>query len=756
MTDFRAQSDDEPATDLAQQIADRVAPDWSAARVGGAQLDALRLIQDIADGFRSAAEPETAPPALFSWRHLQAREEIGRGAFGRVYRAWDPVLKRDVALKLVDTGDRPAADPEMVIAEARCLARVRHPNILAVHGAESADGRVGLWSDLLTGRTLQELLEDKGRLGAEAVIDLALPLADALALIHRRTLVHGDVKPANIMILDDATPVLMDFGAAREQGRLGAAALGSPRFMAPEQLLGAAPSPAGDLFALGVVLYQGLTGRFPWPASTLDELETAYGSQAAPDLGRLPRGFRRLVGELLAAEPERRPTASEVAERMAFLRQAPQRLRRRLAVGVTIASLLIGLGVALLALRTEKRTRMEVQTLRDLTIRALQKADPERTSGPTSVKVIYDALAEEIDSALTEDYPAARADVRLIVARGQHRLGDREAALIHYQRVLDETPADPRVFARRRCVARIGIASVGAEEKHADLAEAAALEALDPDGECAESMPPSQGLVARNALVLVYSAQGRWRDMLNAQLELLSDREALHGVGSLETAVDHHNLGTAYEKLGQGRRALEHGRRAAEILVAHGGEDSLRLGYVKLAIAAAHSGLGDFDEAQENLDEALRLYSANLPDGHRSLLDVSVEQARLWRLTGETARAEARLRAHLGAPEEPLRVRQLVQRNLAYLLIEKQEWDEAHELLASLRRSASGSTPLDSFYRAAESWTAARAGRGSPSSAAGAIEDAFADLERESLQGLEPYRLLERWRGMSADSQAGP
>ncbi|MEM1181421.1 MAG: protein kinase [Acidobacteriota bacterium] len=733
------------ASELAQQIADCEAPDWGADP-GADRVDAMRLIHEVAAGFRAAAAPEAQPPSLFAWRHLDVREEIGRGAFGRVYRAWDSLLKRDVALKLSEPASRRTLEPGVVIAEARCLARVRHPNILAVHGADSVDGQVGIWSDLLVGRTLEQLLDERPRLPAEAVIDVGLPLADAVALIHRRALVHGDIKPANIMIRDDATPVLMDFGAAREQGRSAAAAFGSPRFMAPEQLDGAGPAPEGDLFALGVVLCRCLTGRYPWPATTRDELEAAFRQGDRPDLGGVPRGFRPLVNALLSADPTRRPAAREVADRLAHLRDAPRRRRRRAAVAAVMASLALALALTVTALRSEKRTRLEVQALRDLTISALQEADPERTSGPTSIKVVYDALAEGMDGALAE-YPAALADMRLIVARGQQRLGEEEAALEIFQRVLDETPVGVKQLARRRCVAMLGLADVAAEIPDVARAEAAVEAALDPAGECPRALPPAQKLTARNLLGKVLNRQGKWQEMLEVQVTLLADREQLHGVGGEATAVDHHNVARAYMQVGRLDEALHHGVRAQEILQGVDGEESLRLGYIKLLLAEVHNDRGAFDLAQENLDMARDLYASNLPPDHPALLGLDGEQGRLWRRSGALGRAEALFRDRLQkADAEAPAVRRHALRDLSYILLATGRWSEAGRLLAELRSILPERlSPLTTYFAAAEIYADARQGQAEVEHARRAIDVARADLAGQSLNRIEPYEQLESW-----------
>jgi hypothetical protein len=133
-----------------------------------------------------------------SWGNFQLLQRLGQGGFGEVYRAWDPVLEREIAVKLLLPGDLDA-EQELIsaVSEARALARVRHPNIVSVYGVERRDGRVGFWSDYIRGRTLQSLVETEGRLEAQRVASLGASLCDALAAVHAAGLLHRDVKASN-------------------------------------------------------------------------------------------------------------------------------------------------------------------------------------------------------------------------------------------------------------------------------------------------------------------------------------------------------------------------------------------------------------------------------------------------------------------------------------------------------------------------------------------------------------------------------
>ncbi len=755
-----------PLTDLAEQIADYVEPDWDSLPDDSDDVAGFKLLYEIASSFLRPGDDADPEPALFRWRHLDVLEPLGAGAFGQVYRAHDSVLKREVALKLEHDREGPSTGPDMVIAEARAMARVRHPNILAVHGADVVEGRVGIWSDLLHGRTLDAILDEVESLPVGDVITLALPLAEALALIHQRGLVHGDVKPGNVMIQSDGSPILMDLGAARESGRRHATTLGSPRFMAPEQFDGSETSPASDLFAFGVMLFRALAGHFPWSADSLASLEAIYAAKKAPSLGGVPRRFRGLLGEMLSYSPSRRPTAESLVARLDALRDAPQRLRKRLAVGAVIGSLLVGLVAAIDAYQSEQRGRERAQALRDLVTGALQAADPMRTSGPTSVKVIYDYIAERMDEALLED-PPALAEMRLMVGEGLGRLGEPEVAAEILERTLADLDPESEVHTRRRSLAWLSLVDQRMELGDLAGAEVAIRAAIteterrtDPDG-------PAQVLVAQNKLMMLLGLQGRWAEQIEVQEALLAARQELHGEDSLATAVDHHNLATVYQKVGRFDDALPHEQRAGELLQANGDEGSLRLGYVWLAVASIRMDLGDLDEAERFLDRAAELYRANLPAEHSGFREIESEQARLWRLAGDFARAEALLLEHvkLDEPEsEFYRVGAL--RNLAYIRFADERWDDARALLAEHNASLPPAMiPLEAYYAAALSYADARGAvdehEQAAATAVAAIDEALADLSERELTRTEYYTKLEAWREALVEAgdpsrQAGP
>ena len=251
-------------------------------------------------------------------------EKLGEGAMGVVYRGFDPLLERTVAIKTIKLDLSPAerADFEKrFFQEAKSAARLNHPNIVTVFDAGEAGEVAYIAMEFLEGEDLRQVMVPGRGMAEDQAADIIAGIAEGLAYAHRQGVVHRDVKPANIMVLKNGGVKLADFGIAHLQtgaktqtGTL----LGTPKYMSPEQISGLPVDGRADIFSLGVVLYQLLTGVAPFEgeamAAVMFQVLQRPALPPARHVEHLHPGFAYILSRALAKKPEDRyQTASEFA-----------------------------------------------------------------------------------------------------------------------------------------------------------------------------------------------------------------------------------------------------------------------------------------------------------------------------------------------------------------------------------------------------------------------------------------------------------
>ncbi|MFE9092856.1 protein kinase [Streptomyces sp. NPDC007264] len=254
----------------------------------------------------------------------QLNTTIGRGAMGEVWRAYDQMLGRPVAVKLMlAQGTDPTAESRFRL-EAQTAGRLHHPHVVGVLDFGEQDGRLFLVMELVEGDSLARVLSDDGPLPAERVAAIAAQAAAGLAVAHEQGIVHRDIKPGNLLLDAKGAVKIGDFGIARfmddPSGALTATGqiVGTSLYIAPERALGKPAGPPSDVYSLGCVLYQLLTGQPPFRAeSPIAILHHHLDTPPVPprELGAvLPPAFENYLLGLLAKRPEDRPTARQAAD----------------------------------------------------------------------------------------------------------------------------------------------------------------------------------------------------------------------------------------------------------------------------------------------------------------------------------------------------------------------------------------------------------------------------------------------------------
>lgn len=681
---------------------------------------------------------------------------LGEGGMGQVYRGFDEKLQRPVALKTLRPGHLPDEESKArFLREARVLSRLAHPSICQIYDLIEADGGDFLVLEYVEGRSLEKLLEER-RLSPKEALDFAVQILEALEVAHRERIVHRDLKPANLMLTPKGTIKILDFGIARLSGAIelaspkpeslpaaaeaeslapdpegtrvlaavpGASAsaptrvtrygmiVGTVRYMSPEQAAGLEVTEASDLFSLGILLQELLTGSPAYAETGFPELHQAVLQHRSLPLEGFDPDLCRFIEDLKHPNPQRRPTASQALERVRWLLDKPQRERQRrwwrwaaAAAGIVLVAFsALALALAWKAQAEAERAEREARAANrvvDFLVDLFEIADPEASGGRVvPVQELLTQATRSLAERLQEE-PELRQRLDLVVGGIAWRLGETDLAIpllerAHARMVAEASDAFELARARfqlgavyldrgrlEEAESLLGEAAavfqkLGREEALAETLNslgvvdlrkgrvAAGLERLREALSLAERARLDPGLKGR---ILTNLALGSWHlgELESAELSLRS------AVALLEQAKgrDHvsllgplNNLGLVLKDRGEFERAVTVLERARQI-----GETALGVGHT--AVAAVHSTLGDallqagkLEEAEKLLLQAEAVFRERLGSGHPDRAGVGATLAELYLRKGALGQAElwalGALRVYRAEPGYEERVREL-------------------------------------------------------------------------------------------------
>jgi serine/threonine protein kinase/peroxiredoxin len=297
----------------------------------------LRVLDGLQTGGACAGERKIGEPVIDASRELvpgrvvgpyRIEEELGGGSFGTVFRAHDRALDREVALKVLRPGS--PIPPAALLAEARTAAALNHPNICIIYAVDSSEGVPMIVMEYIAGQPLSKLI-GQGPMQPDQVMGLGRQVAQGMAAAHTQGVIHGDLKPANVLVTAAGLAKVVDFGMARRKipadptdatlvwtPARGGGISGTPAYMAPEQARGQAATPASDVFSLGVILLEMVTGRHAREAENLFELLRRIDREdLTSGLSEVPEPFAAVLRPALAVNPaERHITMAQIAEQL--------------------------------------------------------------------------------------------------------------------------------------------------------------------------------------------------------------------------------------------------------------------------------------------------------------------------------------------------------------------------------------------------------------------------------------------------------
>jgi len=777
--------------ELAERLARLLAAD--AAATGFLDRSTLDLLGTNREPEETDLEPQLpAGTTVGAWRVVSL---LGRGGMGEVYLAdrTDPAFAQRVALKVIKRGMDSQAIVRRFVRERQILARLDHPNLARLlDGGTGPDGRPYFALEWVEGEPITAWCRRRD-LDLDGLLRLMQTVCLAVASAHHRLVVHRDLKPANILVTEDGTPKLLDFGIAKlleddESAGLTLTQLGArpltPAYAAPEQILGEPVSTATDVYALGVMLYELITGALPHRrdqralealASAVEHETVERPSAALRRPGDRARFARRVAGDLdvivltaVHRDPARRyPSAQALANDLGHflagrpIRARPDELgyrvrkfvgRHRLplaAVGAGIAALIAGLVLSLwqahaasvAALRADAAAQ-RAERVKSFLISIFEQSDPEAgEGGKLTARELLERGAASIDSGLAGE-PEVQADLLDAVARIEDNLGLLEQALPHAQRALALRqgvlpPSDGRIGLSQEALGEV-LRSRGKMDEARRTFEAALPVLIHAYGAGSPEVA-----VARRALADTVPQPQQSRRAVELLRQALATFVRRYGETHEESAKTLYQLGEALEQDRQYREAEAAYRRSLVLLERSLGPRSMRVSEVREGLAGLLDRMGKTAEARPLFEQAIAIQQAVLGPHAERLAETLFSYGILLSREEEYARADKAFDDALAifGPDRFDAAHCL--RYLGLSAMGQERYAEAASLLARAAetyRRTMGEDDLQRWRAVADlGWAHLRLGR--LAEARAELGSALAGIER--LGGVDDYELLQ-------------
>jgi tetratricopeptide (TPR) repeat protein len=596
---------------------DELRPDPVTVWAGGSPTPSLDPYQTRA----GEAGPCDGPlPAVPGYEMLGV---LGRGGMGVVYKARQVGLNRLVALKMILGGGQAAGEAlARFRREAEAVARLQHPNVVQVYDVGEHEGRPYFTLELLEGGGLDRRLAGTP-LPPRLAAALVQALAEAVHAAHSRGIVHRDLKPSNVLLAADGTPKITDFGLAKQldadagQTRTGSV-LGTPSYMAPEQADGhvAAVGPRTDVYALGAILYELLTGRPPFKApTTLETLMEVRNEEPAPPRqlqSRTPRDLETVCLKCLEKEPRRRyASAAALAEDLRRFQAGepilarptglPEKAAKWVRRRPTLAGLLAAVAVLLVALALGGAAAVYLVNEARIDERTARGEAEERGEANR-------LLAEKEEKARKKAEDAADSEAEA-----------RKKAEIDAARARAATGMLAAVFQAPDPLGLNGVAPVIPKQTGENLTVREVLTRAVKTLEVQAKDQPEVYAMLLDALGNAHRSLGMYDEAERLLTRALELRRRLYGDDHLDTAASLHNIGWLYHDRGDYDRALAHYEKALAIRSKHLPADDPQVLDCRFNLAWLHSEIGDNALAIPEFRELVELRIKRHGEGHRTV-----------------------------------------------------------------------------------------------------------------------------------------